>query len=123
MRTCLEILIRMWKISLTVSSTEALEVIIETLYPSPHLYPSSEDEEKENNRALMTVSSLQSHLVAEPRKIAQFLPFVRDIVPSFTPHAGDTEGARSGAKDMEMQNNPVLSRLTATNSEYCSTLT
>lgn len=46
------------------------EVIIETLYPSPHLYPSSEDEEKENNRALMTVSSLQSHLVAEPRKIA-----------------------------------------------------
>lgn len=123
MRTCLGSLIRMWKINLTVSSIEALEVIIQTLYPLPTLYPSSEDEEKENNRALMTVSGLQSHLVAEPGKIAQFLPLVRDIIPSFSPHVGDTEGARSGAKDVKTQNNPVHSCRIARNSEYCITLT
>lgn len=90
--------------------------------PLPTLHPSSENEEKENNRALMTVSSLQNHLVAEPGKIAQiaFCPGHRSL---FSPHAGDTEGARSGAKDRKMQNNPVHSCLITRNSEYCITLT
>lgn len=121
MRTCLESLIRMWKINLTVSSTEALESPFKHCPLLPTLHPSSEDEEKENNRALMTVPSLQSHLVAEPGKIAQiaFRPGHHSL---FSPHAGDTEGARSDAKDRKMQNNPVHSCLIARNSEYCITL-